>query len=80
VNAIAADVRQRPAAFGMDVPGLADVERGVVKFLPNLPTNWRGVPVRDALAPRLGCPVYLLNDARMATLDELTFGLGGAIV
>ena len=76
VDALVGDVGQRPAAVGMGVPGLADVQRGVVKFLPNLPTNWREVPVRDTLAPRLGCPVYLLNDARMATLGELAFGLG----
>lgn len=76
VDALVADVGRRPAAVGMGVPGLADVQRGVVKFLPNLPTNWRDVPVRDALAPRLGCPVYVLNDVRTATLGELTFGLG----
>ncbi len=66
----------RPAALGMGVPGLADLENGVVRFLPNLPTNWRDVPVRDHLSPQIGCPVYLLNDVRMATLGELTFGHG----
>lgn len=76
VNALAADVGRHPAALGMGVPGLADVRRGVVKFLPNLPTNWRDVPVRDVLVPRIGCPVDLLNDVRMATLGELTFGHG----
>ena len=78
VNALAAEIRQRPVALGMGVPGLADVSRGVVKFLPNLPTNWRDVPVRDSLVPRIGCPVYLLNDVRTATLGELTFGAGRA--
>ena len=73
VNALAADVGRHPAALGMGVPGLADVRRGVVKFLPNLPTNWRDVPVRDVLVPRIGCPVDLLNDVRMATLGELTW-------
>jgi glucokinase len=67
---------RRPAALGIGVPGLADLERGTTRFLPNLPTNWRDVPVRDRLSPRLGCPVYLLNDVRMSTLGELTFGLG----
>jgi glucokinase len=76
VNALAAEIGQRPIALGMGVPGLADVARGVVKFLPNLPTNWPDIPVRDSLAPRVGCPVYLLNDVRMATLGELTFGVG----
>jgi glucokinase len=32
--------------------------------------------VRELLAPRVGCPVYLLNDVRTATLGELTFGHG----
>ena len=66
----------RPAAVGIGVPGLADVEEGVVRFLPNLPTKWRGVPVAEPLAPRLGCPVRVLNDARTATLGELAFGHG----
>ncbi|MFN2111265.1 MAG: ROK family protein, partial [Anaerolineae bacterium] len=45
VNALAAEIGQQPVALGMGVPGLADVSHGVVKFLPNLPTNWRDVPV-----------------------------------
>lgn len=69
----------RPAALGMGVPGLADLQNGVTKFLPNLPTQWENVPVRDRLSPRLGCPVYLLNDVRMATLGELTFGHGRGV-
>jgi glucokinase len=75
-DALAAEAGQRPAALGMGVPGLADLDAGVVKFLPNLPTQWRDVPARSYLAPRIGCPVYLLNDVRMATLGELVFGHG----
>ena len=67
---------QRPVALGIGVPGLADLRRGSTLFLPNLPTHWRDVPVRDRLEPHLGCPVFLLNDVRMLTLGELTFGLG----
>ncbi len=76
VNTLADEVGQHPTALGMGVPGLADVQHGIIKFLPNLPTNWRDVPARDLLTPRIGCPVYLLNDVRTATLGELTFGLG----
>lgn len=76
VNELAAEVGQRPAAVGMGVPGLVDLTKGIVKFLPNLPTNWRDIPASGYLTPQLGCPVYLLNDARMAALGELTFGLG----
>lgn len=67
-----------PTALGMGVPGLVDLANGITRFLPNLPTQWRDVPVRDILAPQVGCPVYLLNDVRMATLGELTFGHGRA--
>src|SRR5260370_40362086 len=34
----------QPVALGMGVPGLADVRTGVTRFLPNLPSQWRGVP------------------------------------
>jgi glucokinase len=70
---------RQPAALGMGIPGLADLASGVTKFLPNLPTQWRGVGVRESLEPSVGCPVYLLNDVRMATLGELTFGHGRAV-
>jgi glucokinase len=76
VNGLAGESGDRPVALGMGVPGLADLQRGVTKFLPNLPTQWRDVPVRDVLSPQVGCPVYLLNDVRMATLGELVFGHG----
>lgn len=76
---IAAGVRSlggSPRALGMGVPGLADLGAGVTKFLPNLPTQWRDVPVRTILGTALGCEVYLLNDVRTATLGELVHGHG----
>lgn len=66
-------------AVGIGMPGLVDVDRGITRFLPNLPTQWRGVPVRETLEPRTGCPVYILNDARTATLGELVFGHGRGV-
>ncbi len=74
IDALAGEAGARPSAVG--VPGLVDLERGRTRFLPNFPTQWRDVPVRDALAPRAGCEVHLLNDARAATLGELTYGHG----
>ncbi|MGD0922552.1 MAG: ROK family protein [Terriglobia bacterium] len=76
VNGLAQEIGSRPRALGMGIPGLADLKKGVTKFLPNLPTQWRDVPVREVLSPKIGCPVYLLNDVRLATLGELTFGHG----
>ncbi len=60
----------------MGVPGLVDLAAGRTRFLPNLTTQWRDVPVANILQQRLNCPVSLLNDARAATLGELRFGLG----
>lgn len=76
VNGLAAETGGAPAALGIGVPGLANLGQGCTEFLPNLPTQWRKVPVRDTLAPRIGCPVYVLNDARMAALGELVYGRG----
>ncbi len=62
--------------LGMGVPGLVDRHAGTTKFLPNLPTQWRDVPVVAMLRDHLRCPVRLLNDVRTATLGELRFGHG----
>ncbi len=66
----------RLLGIGMGVPGLVDVKTGTTRFLPNMPTKWRDVPVADRLQARFDCPVRLLNDVRMATLGELRFGFG----
>ena len=76
LEGLAASTDARIAGVGMGVPGLIDLESGTTRFLPNLPTQWRDVPVADQLGSRLGCPVRLLNDARLATLGELRFGHG----
>ena len=72
----AAEIGATPVAAGVGVPGLVDRCQGVTLFLPNLRTQWRGVPVARTLSDSIGCPVYLLNDVRIATLGEMTFGLG----
>ncbi|MFK8113117.1 MAG: ROK family protein [Rubripirellula sp.] len=62
--------------IGIGVPGLVDVKSGVTKFLPNLATQWRDVPIAQRLRERFSCRVNILNDARTATLGELRFGHG----
>jgi glucokinase len=63
----------------MGVPGLVDIKQGITRFLPNLPTQWKDIPVAEMLAARTSCPVFLLNDVRTATLGELTFGHGRSL-
>ena len=60
----------------MGVPGLVDIQSGVTRFLPNLPTNWRDIEAGSILGDKIGAPVRLLNDVRTATLGELTYGHG----
>ncbi len=79
ILAMACEAGESPAALGMGVPGLIDFARGATLFLPNLPTQWRGVPVAETLSARLNCPVYLLNDARLAALGEFAFGKGRSV-
>ncbi len=76
VEALADRAGCKPEALGMGVPGLVDVETGVTRFFPNLPTQWRDVEAGRILSERLSCPVRLLNDVRTATLGELTYGHG----
>ncbi|MEH0982504.1 ROK family transcriptional regulator [Micromonospora sp. CPCC 205556] len=72
------DLRRRDApAAGVvvAVPGLIDVERGLVVLAPNL--GWRQLPLaerlRAALPPDL--PVGVDNDANLAALAEYTYGV-----
>lgn len=53
-------------------PGLIDTAAGVVKQSVNL--AWRDLPLRQLLADRCGCPVYLANDSHLAALAEYSYG------
>jgi glucokinase len=76
VEGLAAEAGTRVAGLAVGCPGLVDRAQGVARFLPNLPGQWRDVPVGPLLGARLGIPVHLLNDVRMAALGELAYGHG----
>jgi glucokinase len=79
VATLASEADASLAGVGMGVPGLADIDAGIVRFLPNLPTNWRDIAAGPTLTEKLGCPVHLLNDVRIATLGELAYGRGAGV-
>ncbi|MEP7054777.1 MAG: ROK family protein [Actinomycetota bacterium] len=63
--------------FGITVaiPGLVDVDRGIVTFAPNL--RWRNVPVADLLRTELRdarIPIRVDNDANLSALAEFWVG------
>jgi glucokinase len=80
---------------GIGVPGIIDLEAGVVRKSANLP-GWSNYPVRHEIERRLGARIFLENDAKVNALGEqwlgaasgvenmamltLGTGIGGAIV
>lgn len=64
------------AAIGIGVPGMLDMEKGLVLFLPNLPGTWPRVPLAQRIEEATGVPAFLLNDVRSITLGEKTYGAG----
>jgi glucokinase len=64
------------AGVGIGAPGVLDLERGLTLFLPNLPGEWRNIPLKATIEETVDLPVHLLNDVRSFTLGEKTFGAG----
>lgn len=58
--------------IGIGVPGLTDLEKGIVRRSVHL--NWVDLPLEDLLESRYHLPVYLSNDSHAAALAEHTFG------
>jgi glucokinase len=64
---------------GISAPGVLDLQKGYTLFLPNLPGQWRDVPLRDSISNAVNLPVSMLNDVRAITLGEYTFGAGRGV-
>lgn len=63
--------------IGVAVPGVVDVDRGVLLYAPNL--GWRDIPIRQFLGARVNVEperVQVENEANLAALAELWFGRG----
>ncbi len=59
--------------IGIGVPGIIDMQAGMVRGSPNLP-GWADYPVRDEIERRLKTTVILENDANVAALAEKWLG------
>ncbi len=60
---------------GIGLPGLVDVNAGVVRILPNIP-GWADVHLKRIMEKKLGLKVRLENDVNMITLGEWEYGAG----
>src|SRR5579864_6940630 len=65
----------RLVGAGIGVPGIIDVEAGIMRKSANLP-GWTDYPVRDEIERRLGTRIFLDNDANVAALGEKWLGAG----
>ena len=61
--------------IGVSIPGIIDLDTGVLRECPNLP-GWYDYPARQEIEARLGTRVILENDANAAAMGE--FWLGAA--
>jgi glucokinase len=62
--------------IGIGVPGVLDLEKGEVLFLPNLAGTWPHVPLQATIEKLTALPTTLLNDVRSITNGEWLFGAG----
>jgi glucokinase len=62
---------------GVGAPGNIDERSGAVNFSPNF--QWVDVPLKALLEKRINHPIFLLNDARCATLGEYLYGSGKGV-
>jgi len=58
--------------LAVGVPGLVDHSAGVLLFAPNL--KWSDVPLKEILQSRFSAPVFIDNEANLATFGEYFFG------
>jgi glucokinase-like ROK family protein len=63
----------RLLGIGLGLPGLVNVEQGLLKRAPNL--GWRDIPFRALWETRFGVPVYVINEGNAAALGEHYFGV-----
>jgi glucokinase-like ROK family protein len=62
----------QPLGIGVGVWGLVDIQKGEVRFAPNL--RWRDVPLKQLWEGRFGLTVFVENDANAATMGEYYLG------
>ena len=61
------------AGIGIGVPGVVDVEKGIVYDVQNIP-SWREVHIKEILESHFGLRVYVNNDANCFAIGETYFG------
>lgn len=68
-------IKPNTIGIGIGVPGLVDVNEGLIYNINNIP-SWRNYPLRSKLIKEFKIPVYINNDANCFALGEFFFGGG----
>jgi glucokinase len=62
-------------AIGIGAPGLVNVEKGSIYYLPNI-DGWKNFPLKKNLEKKVKIPVSVDNDANVFALAEARLGAG----
>ncbi len=62
-------------AIGIGVPGVVDIEEGIVYDVIYIP-SWKKIPLQKYLQQRYHVPVFVNNDANCFALGEYYYGVG----
>ncbi len=62
------------AGVGIGIPGTINAKTGEISFTNNL--GFDGLPIKKMMQDRLGCKIYLENDANAAAYGEALAGAG----
>lgn len=69
---------KRLLALAVGVPGITDVQKGIVISAPILP-RWRSVPLRQILQDKIGVRALVENDVNLAALGEGRCGIARGV-
>ncbi|MEP6596876.1 MAG: ROK family protein, partial [Ginsengibacter sp.] len=68
-------INKSVTAIGIGIPGLVDIENGIVFDVVNIP-SWKEVPLKNRMEDRYQIPIHINNDANCFALGEFYFGKG----
>ena len=75
IEGIQSLIDEKVVGLGVGVPGLIDVEKGIVYNVQNIPA-WKNVELKTILSEYFRLPVFIGNDANCFLLGEKYYGKG----
>ncbi len=76
LDSIAQSINSPIRAIGVGITGLVEHPSGIVVQSPNLPDDWKRVPLQSIIKKKYKLPVVVDNDGNCAVIAEATVGAG----